>query len=114
MRDQESVNVAATRDRMLGAWEAYNEVLGYLNTLEGKSVPKKEIYAAVMAMQPKPGVGYVIVPIEPTPQQIEAATVDWQKRIKAKMSGERQIGDQAAAFRETYRAMTNPQPAAGG
>lgn len=35
-----------------GQWRAYNEVLGYLNTLEDNYVNKKEIYKYVFALRP--------------------------------------------------------------
>lgn len=36
-----------------GQWHAYNEVLGYLNTLEFNMVNKKEIYKYVFDLRPK-------------------------------------------------------------
>lgn len=45
-------------------WSAFSEVLEYINTLEEKTVPKKDIYAAVMGMRPKPAVWTVPPPNE--------------------------------------------------
>lgn len=36
-----------------GQWFAYNEILGYLNTLETNLVDKKEIYKYVFELRPK-------------------------------------------------------------
>lgn len=36
-----------------GQWHAYNEVLGYLNTLEFNMVNKKEIHKYVFDLRPK-------------------------------------------------------------
>lgn len=41
------------RERVLAAYDAFSDVLAYLNTLETRAVEKKEIYAAVMAMRPR-------------------------------------------------------------
>ena len=38
-------------------WQAFDQVLNYLNTLETKTVAKKDIYAAVMEMRPALPVG---------------------------------------------------------
>ena len=35
-------------------WEAYNKLLHYLNTLENKMVPKRDVYHYVMSLRPTP------------------------------------------------------------
>jgi hypothetical protein len=44
---------AEERAFVSGQWHAYNEVLGYLNTLETVMTDKTEIYKYVFSLRPK-------------------------------------------------------------
>ena len=98
------------RDRILGVYDAYADVLAYLNTLDTKVVEKKDIYAAVMAMRPAPQTGHKLVPVDPTPAMLSAANNDWQTRVRDKIAGKRPFADPERAFTETYHAMIGAAP----